>query len=251
MRRVREIAVLSLCVLLLGSTAGAQVLVDPDRGYLQLNLGFQPTSSDVERVVSVPVYDELAVLAGRQEVSTGLVFDLGGAWALSERFFVGAMYSRSAGDDTAQIVGLIPHPVIVDNPRTVAFEADEIGHTEQALHFSAIWRFNPGANLQFSGFGGPSVIFASHELANEVTLVETGPPYTDVGVDVAFAESDKTAFGFHVGGEVTYRFGQRLGVTGTARYVYGSADFPAAGDQPDIEIDLGGFQTLVGLRWFF
>ena len=245
----RRIVLCALAVCLAGSAAQAQSLLGSDRGYLFGSIGTQPTSTDVTRAVSVPVYEEVAVIGGSNTVKTDLVGDIGGAWGFGEHFFAGASFALSSGKDKVAITGQVPNPLYTDRPRTVAGETDEAEHVERTLHLNAIWRLNPGSRIQFSAFGGPSIIWAKQELASQVDVVEVGPPYTEVSADVTFAESKATVFGYNVGGDVTYMIGSRLGATGFVRYTMGKAKFPTAGG--DVEIDVGGMQIGAGVRWYF
>jgi len=245
----RRIILCALAVCLAGSAAQAQSLLGSDRGYLFGSIGTQPTSTDVTRAVSVPVYEEVAVIGGSNTVKTDLVGDIGGAWGFGEHFFAGASFALSSGKDKVAITGQVPNPLYTDRPRTVAGETDEAEHVERTLHLNAIWRLNPGSRIQFSAFGGPSIIWAKQELASQVDVVEVGPPYTEVSADVTFAESKATVFGYNVGGDVTYMIGSRLGATGFVRYTMGKAKFATAGGE--VEIDVGGTQLGDGVRWYF
>lgn len=245
----RRIMLCALAVCLAGGAAQAQSLLSSDRGYVFASIGMQPTSTDVTRAVSVPVYDEIAVIGGNSTVKTDLVADIGGAWAVGQRFLVGASYALSSGKDQLAITGQVPNPLYTDRPRAVAGESDQAEHIERTLHLNAIWRLNPGSRIQFSAFGGPSIIWAKQELASQVDIVETGPPFTEVTADVTFAESKATVFGYNVGGDVTWMFASRLGTTGFVRYTMGKAKFPTSGGE--VEVDVGGLQVGAGVRWFF
>jgi len=73
-------------------------------------------------------------------------------------------------------------------------------------------------------------------------------PYDTAEFSVAPAEdASETAFGFHVGADVTWLLSRQFGVGGTVRYTRASVDLasPAGGS---VSFDAGGFQAAVTVK---
>jgi len=238
---------LGLCV---ASPALAQLAPLSERAYASLNVGFQPTSINVSQAAALPVYDENAILAGTQEVTTGILVDVNGAFPLRPRFFVGGAMSFTRGYEPATIAGSIPHPIYTDQPRSVTFDTSDLKHAEQVFHLFAAWRFPVNERLDAGIFGGPSFFWSQQDFPETVTVTEVGPPYTSVNVNLEFGEFKDTSYGFHFGGDVTYLLTDSIGATGFLRYALATAKYEVPGIEP-VEVDLGGLQVAAGIRILF
>lgn len=250
----RHVVTLVVCGFLAASMdAAAQSREWTDRGYANLNLGFQGSPGDVVATKDFPIYQEQGRVTVNGQVDGGAFFDLSGGARVWRNVSVGLGYHRVASSADATIAGSVPHPVFFDRPREFTTEVRSLERSESAVHLSFGYMFVVNDKLDVLVTGGPSFFRVSQEVVSDVTIGEVGPPFTTVVSDQQIAKRKESPVGGHIGADVTYKLYERdrmkIGGGAFLRYAAASADLLVV-DQ-NVKSDLGGFQFGFGLRTRF
>jgi hypothetical protein len=230
----------TLAVLWSGGTtpAFAQSAASPlTPTFISVSVGVQPQGRNEEGIVSFPLYGEDAVFSGNYPIGTGAFVDI----AVGHRVWrniVGAVaysYFSSSGDATG--TASIPDPLVKFQPAVVPIQGSDLGRSENALHFQALWFRQLSPKIDIGLGGGPSVIWLSQDL-----LSGTVAPGTQ---DVTPATESQTGagFGLNLSADTTYMLTPKLGVGLLLRYTWASVGLDAN------DMTAGGFQVGGGVRY--
>ncbi len=247
-RRIRLGVGLALW-LIVPASASAQSSVDAgfSRGFISFGAGVQVASTDFSETHSQPLNGETETWTANYSQKTGLELEAGGGWRAWQNLFVAGTYTHAHDSRSAEITASVPHPFFFNQPRQISGESGSLSHTEDAAHISALWLVPAGERFEVGVFGGPSIIWVTQPLVKDVQYREQYP-YDTAEFSVAPAEdASETAFGFHVGADVTWLLSRQFGVGGTVRYTRASVDLasPAGGS---VSFDAGGFQAAVTVK---
>ena len=237
----------------MASEARAQQAWQPFDGKLlvNVNLGIQVGDNDLTNHTTFDLYDETAEVDTNQTINNGFFFEVGGAYRIQPKYGVGASWSILSNSGPGTISGNLPHPLFFDQPRSFSASVDDLKHTEQALHFQALYFYPFIEKVDFTFSGGPSVFFVTQGLIRGVMFSENPPNFTSVTIDsVDVVELSKSGWGFNLGADVTYALTSSIGVAGLLRYTHGAVTFDLAEGQT-AKIDTGGFQIGGGVRFRF
>lgn len=235
--------------LVTGSIATAQQPDEPAPMFVSVSGGFQFASQTSTDAGSFPLYDETGTFTGERKTGNAPFFDIGGGMHITGKISGGVAISYSSKGTDASFTALVPHPLFAAQPRTVALNVNDLGHSELGIHLQAIYQVWRSGRIDASVFGGPSIIRATEDTIEDVTATETGAPYTAVALGATFGSASKTAVGINVGGDVNYRIAGGIGAGAFVRYVYGTTKMP--GGDAERKVTLGGPQIGVGLRYRF
>jgi hypothetical protein len=214
-----------------------------DKGFLNVNFGVQTGSQDLDTNTTFELYEEPATISSAQAVDGAPFFEVGAGYRVWRNLALGVAYSRLSSDSDVNISGSIPDPVFFDRLRPVSGAVSGAEHTQQAIHLQGVWMV-PVTDKVDVGFGfGPTIFLVSQDVPSAVNVTEPGPSISSIDVNSA----DATTLGFHAGLDVTYLVTPRVGIGGTARYSWGSADIEGATDN----LTVGGFQIGAGIRFRF
>jgi hypothetical protein len=214
-----------------------------DRGFANVNLVAQPQSRDAALNSAFELFDEQATVASVRDIGGGLVLDLAGGVRVWRNLAVGIGYSYFSDSSDVDVIATIPDPLVFDQPVVQNLTASGLDHSEQAVHFSAVWFWPVTDKIDVAVSAGPSIFNVSDVGATGVSL----QPNTATATGVTTVEASETAGGFHAGFDVTYLVTRRIGVGFLLRYAGASVDVPTANDS----LDVGGFHIGTGLRWRF
>ncbi len=188
-------------------------------------------------------------LDARYERSAAAALEASMGYRVRGRLAIAVALSRSSHDMDVDVAAELPHPFFFDRPRPVEGEV-EARREQFSLHLSAMWRIREGRKLGFALFGGPS--WFEFEEAIVVGLrFDSEYPYDEAtltGGETRLHSSGTT--GWHAGAEVAWWFRPRTGLLGTVRHVRGPDDFELP-DGTRLDLDAGGLQALVGIRYRF
>ncbi len=223
------------------------------KAFVDVGLGFQPSSREVNSEAQVPLYDETAIFASTQKIGGGPVFDVSGGYRVWRNLTVGMGYSWFGDTVVGTATATVPHPLFFDSPRTASTDISGLGHTEHSLHFTATWMVPVTDKIDVGIFAGPSVFFLRQDLVLEIPFSEGSPPFSSITLGEALAGKLKgTALGVNVGVQGTYmitgRFGGRFGVNGFLRFAGAQVDSDALQTG---NLEVGGFQLGFGVRTRF
>jgi hypothetical protein len=235
--------VVSMTILTMASVSEVMAQGPPPatRGFANVNIGFQPTERTFSISNSFPIYGETATLSTGQEVGGGALFDISGGYRIRENLGVGIGFT--AFSDTGASTGTvsIPDPLVFNRPVTVPISADNLDHSEQAVHILVTW-FVPITNeFDIAVSAGPAFFSVSQDLVASVNI----PTATQTATPVVTSE-DESAVGFTFAVDGTYLVMRNVGVGAFLRYSGAKVDLPSV---PDLSV--GGFQVGFGARLRF
>jgi outer membrane protein with beta-barrel domain len=214
-----------------------------DKGYASVNVGGQAGSHTLTTAPAFRIYDEDGSLATSQKAGGGGFVDLSGGYRVRRNLLVAVGFSHSGSSDDVTINAQVPDPARFERLRSVDATLPDAKHSENAVHFSAVWMVPVTDKIDVGVSAGPSVFMVKQDLATGLTITEPGPTVTSV----TSAESKKTVAGFNLGVDVTYLLTKKIGAGVLARYAGGSVKLPDAAKS----LGVGGFQFGVGLRYRF
>ena len=247
MRNLKALlALTALCTLLSPSSAGAQA---PPRVTVLLNAGYQPTTSSFDDSFTFSLYQE----AGRSEVTypteAGPIFEGGAAVRLWRGLALGGVISRFSVDSSVTASASVPHPLFLQRHRHIAGEAGGIGREENAVHIQAQYQLSRTRKLRVVLSGGPSVIDLKQSIVGDVNYSEEYPYDTATFTGVESRRVTGTATGFNAGADVQWFFTRRIGAGVLVRLTKATVELNVGGRT--IQVDAGGMQTGVGVRFAF
>lgn len=250
----RYVVTLMVCGLMAGAaTVSAQSREWTDRGYANINLGFQGSPGDIEAARTFTIYQESGLVGVNSEVDGGPFFDLSAGARVWKNMSVGLGWHRVSSNSDATVAGRVPHPLFFDRPREFSTAVSGLERSESALHLSFGYMVPLNDKIDVHIFGGPSFFWLSQDVVADVQIGEAGAPFTSVVVSPVVTEREEKPVGGHIGADFTYRFYEtgrmKLGAGAFLRYAGASADLVVV-DQT-VSSDVGGFQFGFGLRTRF
>src|SRR5829696_5835419 len=132
---MRNAVVVCVGVLMLLVPAAARAQTQGVGGFVSVNGLFQAGGDEVlSQTQTLNVYGETGTTSATQEIGGGSgIFDIGAGFRM-KNFGLGLTFTGSSNTNTATVTGSIPHPFLVDRPRTVSTSLDEMEHKERVVH---------------------------------------------------------------------------------------------------------------------
>ena len=244
-------AAIALLVLLPAAPASAQVgAAWIERGYFNLNVGFETTSGTLTDATTFLLYDETGTRTVEQNVDSGSLIDFSVGGRVWQNVSVGIGFHRGANSSEASGTASVPHPVVFNSNRLVAVAAENLDRTEQAFHIQVGYMIPFSEELSVHVTAGPSFFRLNQEVMADVAFTETGAPFTSVTTSGVIAERSDSVVGLNAGVDVTYRLWQsdayNVGGGVFLRYAGGSARITVL--ENDVDTDVGGLQIGFGAR---
>jgi Outer membrane protein beta-barrel domain len=222
-----------------------------DVGFFAVHIGGQAGSTDLVDRFSFEVYQEQATVDVDQHYGGGLLFNIEGGVRVYPSVFLGLAITRMGNEIDTVVNASIPHPLLFDRPRTAEPLTDTSAeHGETGFHIFGRYVVPVTPALEIGVSAGPSFYRVSHDIVTDVQFQEGAAPFSTVtltGLTVEDESATIVTFGF--GANATYRVTDQVGVDGFFRYARGSGD--VAGRSGDVEIDAGGAQFGVGVKFGF
>ena len=217
---------------------------DPlNRGFFNLNFGYQATSRELDENGTFSLYDETGTVEGTRKVDPGPVADVAAGFRVWRNVLVGAGYSWFSDKGDVELDARVPDPLHYDRPRAATLTLTGAEHTEQAVHTQVLLYFPFGEKLDVTVGGGPSFFFLKQDVLDQVNALE-GSTLTVTGTTKSVS---KSGVGYNVGADVNYMFTGMLGAGAFVRYSGASIDMPA-GENETKGVTVGGLQVGGGLR---
>lgn len=233
--------ILALCLCAAPRLASAQTMQWTDKGYLSVNGGGQIASRTLSEASTFSIYGEDASITTTQKLKSSGLFEIGGAYRVwGNNLLAGVFFSHTSSNVSATVNATVPDPRFFGAPRVVTVSQGGAKHTENAVHFDAIWMVPVAEKLDVGVFAGPSVFFAKQDTVGTLTVAEPGPSVT-----APFERQSKTGPGVNVGADVQYLVYKQWAVGGTVRYTWGQAKFAGKNNT------LGGANIAGGVRYRF
>jgi hypothetical protein len=247
-----------VCSLVLGSASVARAQAG---GWVSLNAAFiRPPQTTITQTSSFrccsPSFFGNFESTVTAETPNKVSFDLGAGVRFSQ-FGVGVAVSRYVAEEPGNISFSVPHPLFVGRPATAQGTTDDpLKQEETAVHIEARYVGNlPHASI--SVFAGPTYFRAKRQLVEDFTYLETlGSQTLNYTVSLVSNTTETHEFnkwGFNVGADIGYYFGDNVGVGVLVRYSKASVDLPISISSTGAteSHDLGGTTVGGGVRFRF
>jgi hypothetical protein len=221
-----------------------------DRGYFNLNLGFETTSGTLNDSGGFRLYEELGTKTVEHNVDSGSLIDFSVGARVWRNVSAGIGYHRGANSSEASGTASVPHPVFFNQNRNAVVAASELDRTESGVHLQVGYMLPLNEQLSVHVTGGPSFFRVEQDLIGDVSFSEQAFPFTNVNATPQVTQRSDSAVGINVGVDVTYNFldtgDYRLGGGFFLRYAGASARLVVLENEKDT--DVGGLQFGFGAR---
>jgi hypothetical protein len=208
---------------------------------------YQVRANTFSRTVTFEAFAEEGSVKTAYSVGQRPRLDAGVVVRLWRGFGVGVAGFSSSGTDTAQITGSIPHPIAVNQPRSLTGTAD-VAHNDSAIHLQAVYWFQPMRRVDVMISGGPSRLRIEQDFISDVSYSQTFPYDSVTFQGATLTRETRTAHGGNAGVTVGVRMLRHLSVAGLVRYSTARVSFPETGVPA---FTIGGFQTGGGVQVLF
>jgi hypothetical protein len=236
------------------STAAGQTTL---RGWVDVNFGAAAAAQkSFKSSAVITIDDEPADFGASYRLPAGAAFDAGGGIMITPQFGLGLSISGTAHEDTADLEIRIPHPLFFNS-----FASDE-SPTEDALvraeggvHLQLMVVAYDRRNVRIRVFGGPSHFRVQQELIRDIRYNQTFGlfnPSNSVRISTFDSRDEEgSAWGVHIGGDVSWFFHRVVGIGGFARFSRATVEMEDPLDESTIRLKAGGLQAGAGLRLRF
>jgi hypothetical protein len=212
----------------------------PSLGFVNVNVGVQPSSRSVDVDQSFPKYGEAVTVRTSQKIGTAALFDISGGYRVWRNVTAAIGFSTLSKSGDATGTASIPHPLFTNAAETVAVSQSGLSHSERAVHLQALWVFPVTNEFDVTLALGPSIFSIKQEI-----ISVSVPDGTQTAVQNVGRES-KTAVGVNIQLDGNYMVTRRYGAGGFIRYAGRTVDLPSVAD-----VKIGGLQLGGGLRLRF
>ena len=224
-----------------------------DRGYLNLNLGFQSTSGDLNDATTFAIYGENASLSVAQAIDSGALFDFSAGGRVWNNVSVGIGFHQGTSAGEATVQGSIPSPVTFNASRPLALSVNDLERTERAVHLQFGYMLMLTERLTAHVLAGPSFFKVRQNVVTGVTIDSETAPFTSVTGTAAVTERTDSPVGFNIGVDVAFQLVESsAGSAGAGmflRYTGATSTLQVISNSTDS--DLGGLQVGFGARFRF
>jgi hypothetical protein len=252
-RKALTIFVVALIVASAREASAQPVQNWTDRGYFNLNLGFESTSGTLNDAVTFSVYGENGTKDVLSAIDSGGFFDFSVGGRVWRNVSVGIGFHREASTGQASVSASVPSPIFTNSNRSAAFTVDDLGRSERAIHLQFGYMLPINEKVTVHVFAGPSFFRLTQDVVADVTFTEQ-PPFTSITAAPVIAERAESSTGGHIGGDVSYIFydtgALKVGGGGFLRYSGTTIGVPMLGTAA-IESKVGGLQIGFGARLRF
>jgi hypothetical protein len=213
------------------------------------NVSYNTTSRTFDERSTFAAFLEEGSTSRAYEGGTGLGFELGAIYNFTPAFGVLGRFEVLTAEHDASYDVNAPHPLYFNQPRSASDETAALEYNEQSLDVDAVYTLSSGAFV-VDVFGGATLFFTETELIDEITT-NSVYPFDELSITSASTVKLKeNPVGFNVGGALTYRFTDVLGVSFQAKFSRATLNLQREAGEP-IEIDAGGFRVGAGIRIAF
>ena len=177
----------------------------------------------------------------------GGFIEAGARVRVTRSLWVGAVGFASSGTADGTLTAQVPHPFYFNRRRDISGDMTSLSHSESGAHVDLAYAIQAGGSPEIQIFGGPSYFSVKQTLVTDFTYTDSYPYDTARFESAITSEATGAAFGFNVGGEVTWRLGRSLLVGGLVRYSLANVTLsPSAGN--DVDMQAGGIDIGAAVR---
>ena len=233
-----------------GGVVTRSVVTNADRGYVEVNLGLQATSTAFDITTHPVTFVEPSTVQANYSVKGAREFDVGGGVRVAHQLAVGGSFSRFAKAGDVSVDARVPHPFFFNRARTVTGNASDLSRREIGLHGKISWMATMRGGWELSVSGGPSFFKVDQDLIEDITINETYPFDTATFGSAVAKRHSSSALGFNAGADVTKLFTPHMGVGASVVVSRAKVKFDTFSD-PTRTFDAGGTRVGGGLRFRF
>jgi hypothetical protein len=234
-----------LIVAVLSAAAGSELRgqssqvppAPPSLGFVNVNVGVQPSSRSVDVDQSFPKYGETVTVRTSQKIGSGALFDISGGYRVWRNVTAAIGFSNMSKSADAAGTASIPHPLFTNAPVTAAIAQSGLNHSEHIVNLQALWVFPVTNEFDVTLALGPSIFNVKQE------IISVSVPDGTQSADQIVSSESKTAVGVNIQVDGNYMVTRRFGAGAFVRYAGRTVDLPSV---PDVKI--GGFQVGGGAR---
>jgi hypothetical protein len=248
MRRTVTVLILSLAALGTARPGAAQTPW-PERFWLSVNGGVQPTPNNFSDSFDLPLYVENEHVNVDYPVKGGALIAASGGYRVWKQLAVGIGVTRYNRRGSSAVSAELPHPFFDNQFRHVEGSVGTTRH-EVGAHLLIGWMMPLTGKLRVLLTAGPSVLTVGHTLVTNVTFSETFPYDTATFTGATTRDASATAAGFNAGADVFWMFSHGVGAGGLVQITRARVR-EDAGNSRTISLDAGGVQVGAGLRFVF
>jgi hypothetical protein len=249
MRHLLTAGILALLTLGTARPAVAQTNTWPERVWVSVSGGVQPTTNSFADAFDLPLYVEQEHVAITYPVKSGAVIAASGGYRVWKRLTIGFGVTRYNQHGSSSVTAELPHPFFDNQFRHVEGSVDTT-RTEVGGHLLIGWMLPLSDRLRVIVTAGPSVLSVGQTLVTGVLFSEAFPYDTATFTGASTTNSTVTATGFNAGADVFWMFSRRIGAGGLVQVTRARAK-ENAGNGRTLSIDAGGAQVGGGLRFVF
>jgi hypothetical protein len=245
-----------VCVFLIVSAREASAQIgEPwtDRGYLNINGGFETTSGQLNDAGTRQIYGETGSLSISQATDSGALFDFSVGARVWRNASVGIGFHTGGTHSESSVQGSIPHPQFFNRHRPLALSVPDLDRTERAVHlqFGYMLPLTERINVHFTL--GPSFFKVQQDVVGDIALAENPANFSAVSASGVVTEREDSSTGFNIGADVSYtaytRDRLKVGAGMFLRYAGASANIQVLDNT--VDSDVGGLQVGFGIRTRF
>jgi Outer membrane protein beta-barrel domain len=241
-----------LLVALSARTAAAQSVREwTDRGYVNINFGFDKGSSDLTDTGTFTLYEESGSLSVAQAIESGALFDFSVGARVWHNVSLGIAFHTSTNHNDAAVTGSVPDPVVFDRPRSVSATATDLKRNERAVHLQFGYMLPLSDRASVHLVGGPSFFHVNQDVVGGFDVTESG----GFRATPTIAERTDSPVGINIGADLAYQFYEqnnfKVGAGMFVRYTGATANIVVVTGGAEQDSDLGGFQIGFGGRFRF
>lgn len=211
------------------------------------NGGAAPMTLDFDQTRTFTDFAESGSLSVKYAYDRGYGGELGLRYFVWQGLGIEAVGSFLRRSGSADYTGSFPHPLYLNRPRSATGTVDGLSHKEAVGYLNLVYGGERGA-VAYAVAGGVAYFFKVEPNLLGVPHYSHVYPYDTITVtEVPVATPSDKAVGFDVGGEVEYRFSERVGAALSVRYSRATIDI-ALEDANEVTLDAGGLFVGLGLR---
>jgi opacity protein-like surface antigen len=227
--------------------AAAPVAPERTRFVFLLNAGVLPAKLEFSESRTFTEFAEQGTLDVSNSYDLGFGGEGGLRYLFTEHVGAEAVFSYTRRNGSAEYTGRFPHPLYLDRPRVVTGTVEDLTHKETTVHVDVVYSGASG-HVGYALFGGLSYFIQVKPSLIGQPQYTHAFPYDEITItNVPILDESESKAGFNVGGELEYRFSEKVGGAVAVRYSRASVEFKVD-DANSVKLDAGGFFVGLGLR---
>jgi hypothetical protein len=244
-------AIVTTALLLSAASQASAQVGQPwtERGYFNLNVGFETTSGTLSDAATLTIYDEVGNMRVDQNVDSGALFDFSVGTRVWRNVSVGIGFHRGVSSAEAAVTATVPSPAVFNANRAAAAAAGDLDRRVRAFHIQVGYMLPLTDAISVHLTAGPSFFNLSQDVVGGLTFTEVSP-FTTVGLNPVIENRSDSATGLNIGADVTYKMWEsdtyNIGGGMFLRYTAATARIRIL--ENEVDSDLGGLQIGFGAR---